>query len=654
MIDCQKNKSALSDVMLLIIAIVFFFCMNQYNGILVDAILYTLQAVHFVHPERFVGDVSFMYGNQDSFTIFSPLYVACIYLFGVSNAAMLLCFLSHLLFAGSFAYLIYSWFTKFHCQKIFFPFLILFFALYRFGELRSVIYPFNFVEPYVVPRTISVALALLGLGNFFSGKKKALAFILLGSLFNPLMAGWALPLWLFFFYPRLIFPIVVGSAIFPLTVFLGIGSFDSFDSDWLSPDSKNFYLIHFVPFGLFYFWGAIVFKKSVSLGRIFMALLFVWGIAFYWYVMAKITHHIFLNQTQIFRMEWFCVTTTFPLMIATLYRLWILKFRKKKNFSVSDYMLLAFPLLFWIDSLFIDGCLAFFSLRIKGFRVKCLELFCPGVVWGTITLIVCLEILRTLDFGVFDKYQIKEYICLLGIMATVAVVFMYFKKKYSKRKTFILLLVVATAIFSFSSLQFEEKMLAEIMIIAALTLVWSYSPQRRLNKSYLLIPFLWLVPYAMTHYDARTETQIWAENQIGQFWNETIFSGIAERGKVLFLTRGFHSIHPRLQFLTGAYIDNQSLAGGLLFRKQHIDALHRMSMLFFEKEKVPAVYDHNDFSEYWESLYNVDSLKKKFSFLCSHNEIRYLATDLDIGVQKPVDFYKFPAEEGQINLYQCP
>lgn len=641
---------------LFVVAIAFFFCMNQYNGILVDAILYTLQAVHFVHPERFVDDVSFMYGNQDSFTIFSPLYVVCINIFGISKAAMLLCFLSHLLFAGSFSYLMYSWFNKFHCRKIFFPFLIFFFALYRFGELRTVFYPFNFIEPYVVPRTFSVSLALFGLGCFFSNRKNALLFILLGVLFNPLMAGWALPLWLFFYYPRFILPVIACSALFPLTVFLGVGSFDSFDSDWLSPASKNFYLMRFVPFGLFYFWGTIVFKKNTSLGRTFKALLFVWGIAFYWYVMAKVTQHVFLNQAQIFRMEWFCITTTFPLIIATFYRRYVLKYRRNIPISVSDYLLLAFPLLLWIDSIIVNCSLIYFFLRIKNFRVKnedniyaVLRIF----ILVVLVLIGGAKLFRIAGLNLLDEYQTKECIRSLGFIGVVAISGMYLKKRYSKRKTFALLVVLSAAIFSFSPLQFEDKSLAEVAALAVLTIVWVY-PAQRMKNAIWVIPLFWLIPYAIVHYDTRFDSQIYSEKRIETFWNESIFSEVTERGDVLFVTGGFHSIHPRLQFLTGAYIDNQSLAGGLLFRKQHIDALHRMSMLFFEKEKVPAVYDHNDFSEYWESLYNVDSLKKKFSFLCSHNEIRYLATDLDIGEQKPVDSYKFPAEEGKINLYQCP
>lgn len=649
------NKFITFDRLLIVVAISFFFCVNQYNGIVVDAILYTLQAVNSVHPERFVNDISFMYGNQDSFTIFSPLYAACINLLGVSRSAFLLCFLSQLLFAVSFSYMVYSWFDRLHCKKILFPSIILFFALYRFGLLRSAIYQFNIVEPYVVPRTFSVAFALLGIGLFYTSKIKSLVFILLGMSFNPLMAGWALPLWLFFYYPKFTLPITVGSLLFPLTVFLGVGSFGKFDSDWLSPASKNFYLVHFVPFGLFYLWGTITFKNTFSLSKIFKALLFVWGIAFYWYAMAKVTGHIFLNQAQIFRMEWFCVTTTFPLMIVSFYRCVVLKFRKKRRLRKLNYLLFTFPLLLWVDSIFIDCALIFMLLRAKNVQLKDANKFYFGLrilVLVALVLVGLIELFRFININLFDEYQTKEFIRLLGLIGVTMVGGMYLKKVYPKRKTLALLVLFAAAIFSFVPLQFEEKSLAEVITLATLTLVWIH-PIQLTKKQYLIVPLLWLIPYAAMHYDTRTASQTYSEKQTELFWNKQPFPEVLNRGRILFVTGGFNYIHPRLQFLTGAYIDNQSLTGGLLFREQHIEALHRISMLFFEQEKVPSQYDHHEFPKYWETLYRTDSLQKKFSFLCLHNEIEYLASDIELNNKQIVDFYKFPGCEWKINLYKC-
>ena len=52
--------------------IVIFFAFSHYSGYVLDAVLYLLQTVNYLHPERFVNDVPFMFGNQDSFSIYSP------------------------------------------------------------------------------------------------------------------------------------------------------------------------------------------------------------------------------------------------------------------------------------------------------------------------------------------------------------------------------------------------------------------------------------------------------------------------------------------------------------------------------------------------------------------------------------------------------
>lgn len=86
------------NVAVYMLGIAFFFCVVRYNGIVTDSMLYTLQAVHYLHPERFVGDIAFMYGNQDSFTIISPIYALVLEFFSVEMGAKIICIVSHLFF----------------------------------------------------------------------------------------------------------------------------------------------------------------------------------------------------------------------------------------------------------------------------------------------------------------------------------------------------------------------------------------------------------------------------------------------------------------------------------------------------------------------------------------------------------------------------
>lgn len=74
------------------IAIFFFFSIARYFGYAEDAGRYLLQVVNYLHPERFVNDVPFMYGNQDSFTIFSPFISLFYKAFGVNAGGMVATF----------------------------------------------------------------------------------------------------------------------------------------------------------------------------------------------------------------------------------------------------------------------------------------------------------------------------------------------------------------------------------------------------------------------------------------------------------------------------------------------------------------------------------------------------------------------------------
>jgi hypothetical protein len=46
---------------------------RPYFGIVHDARLYMVQALHALQPERFAGDLYFAFGSQDAFTAFSAL-----------------------------------------------------------------------------------------------------------------------------------------------------------------------------------------------------------------------------------------------------------------------------------------------------------------------------------------------------------------------------------------------------------------------------------------------------------------------------------------------------------------------------------------------------------------------------------------------------
>ena len=65
-----------------------FFMLIHYYGFFSDASLYLLQVIHFLDPSRFENDVPFMFGNQDAYSIFSPIVAVFFKIFGVNAGGM--------------------------------------------------------------------------------------------------------------------------------------------------------------------------------------------------------------------------------------------------------------------------------------------------------------------------------------------------------------------------------------------------------------------------------------------------------------------------------------------------------------------------------------------------------------------------------------
>lgn len=60
---------------------------HPYWGIWHDARVYTLMAIRWLNPEAFSRDPWFMFGSQDAYSLFSPIYGSAIAIFGISAAA---------------------------------------------------------------------------------------------------------------------------------------------------------------------------------------------------------------------------------------------------------------------------------------------------------------------------------------------------------------------------------------------------------------------------------------------------------------------------------------------------------------------------------------------------------------------------------------
>lgn len=297
--NTEQKKKFWCGASSFVICLLSFFLIHPYQGISGDAALYLKNAIYGISPERFAGDLFFVGTSQDAFSLFSYLYRPLVLLLGSYNAAFFLATVSIGLWIFACLFLIRRWTANV------FPVFVFFAAIeYSYGQWARI------GEYLCTARTIAEALAILGFA-FLSRRKrwKSLVFFLLGTLFHPLMAGWGLPVWLFFFYPKTIVPIGILSLLFPLTGFLDVSLFATYDSVWAAS------ITEFYPKAWDVAWLVVLVAIFVLAHRIFFqgerrffrSFFLVLAIAAYWDFAGLAFKNVFLVVTQPWRIKWMLI-----------------------------------------------------------------------------------------------------------------------------------------------------------------------------------------------------------------------------------------------------------------------------------------------------------------------------------------------------------
>ena len=291
-----------------------FFALVHYKGFDKDAAIYLLQVMNYLHPERFVNDVPFMFGNQDSFSIFSPLIAVVFKILGVNAGGMVATFFTLLAFGGALIAFVCKWSKIFNAKQWRVPIVFALFVLMANKTYGSGSFYLPLFESYLVARVLSCVLMVVGLVFIYEKNRYiSLVFFVLSVLMHPLMGGWALLLWLLFFFPRIKVFVLVLSLIFPLTGFLHIGRFDFYPDDWkplyISPGWDEFITYS----SLLLFWLMIYrcFKGSL-LSKFSISLFWISFIGFYLQFAGSYTEHLLLYQAQPFRVQWLCMLPVVP------------------------------------------------------------------------------------------------------------------------------------------------------------------------------------------------------------------------------------------------------------------------------------------------------------------------------------------------------
>lgn len=649
-----------------LLAIVFFFSMVRYVGYEADAGIYLLQVVNYLYPERFVNDVPFMFGNQDSFTLFSPFMAFFFKTFGVNLGGIIVTFLFEALWCFGAFFFISKWAKYFHFERwssvVFFVFIVLLVkTTYDCGFFRNLLV----AEYYLVGRFMAAAIALWALGLFWGRSKYlSLALFVLATLMHPLTAGWGIVLWVLYYFPKTRWLVITCAVALPFLAFLHWGKFDFYSDDWLgrpliyAPNLGN----GLVYAGFLVFWLVMALRlKNIHAARYSRCMFLMCLIGFTLQYVAGYAEHIFLYQVQPFRVQWICIVSIVPILA-----------------------------LFWSECANDDGL----KIRIPSIVEK--VLFAVGfvffVVMQSIGNIVGLSFEQNVGsmswaLALIDVPEKMEPFgrCFLVLLMVVC----FIEKRYWLTFAFIIALchseikilpLIAIVLFLIPSVSpVLQKILVTFGIVGSFAEMLLHLPGSPLldnalgSMIFFLLLFvfmLWLlldlrgkmccVPLALflvtigawdfVKWDSRTKEHALIEKQMDSLFERPLFPQVKNRGGILFADCS-SPIQSRINFLTGAYADATIGVGEVFFKEQYILSNRRQSFMQY------GTPDEKGFPNYQakmkEIFDNRDLLLDRMSLLCGLGEIEYLATDHgDLPVNK-VDSVFLNMEERWFWLYSC-
>jgi hypothetical protein len=182
-----------------------WFVTRPYGGIWHDSQLYTAQALRHIQPDSFVHDLFFLYGSQDDYTLFSPLYAQAIRWLGIDQAALILTLSGQAL-----------WLTgAFLLARRLLPA-----PLHWLGLGLAIVlndyygyYILSYGESFLTPRLYAEGLAMMSLALLVDGRIGLAAGLLVAALLlhplNALMGGLVALFWFFHHYIRSMFSVVL-------------------------------------------------------------------------------------------------------------------------------------------------------------------------------------------------------------------------------------------------------------------------------------------------------------------------------------------------------------------------------------------------------------------------------------------------------------
>ncbi len=698
MLNVLKNK-----YLPFLFALPLFFCVYHYNGIIVDAVLYVTQYINSVDPARFVGDPAFEFGNQGALGFFSPIFGLFLEPLGVSVGAFVYTLTMQFAWIVAAVFMIKA-LLRLTWQRLWIlPTTIMFVVFFSIGMGFSGIRFFQYVSTYACSRSLSIALGIGALALLFNQKKLlSLLFVLAGTAIHPITAGWCLPFWMFYYFPKTRIPVFVFSLIFPFSFLLHTGRLDQFPSDWLErplPFSPNYEIIsRFVLLFVFY---AILFWRSrnTQVKRISFSVCLLTLIVCYWDAWGGFGEHIFLYQVQPWRAAWLLSVIAVPLGVcaikdsiraivkcgtATTHDLGmaffvvsfltrgnvllvtvvagILLMRQKKTLALKEFVFAFASIVLggYLVQQYLTWCVCGFH-AFMGYNYHVVSHFRDSFL--------VYQLVFTVGFIVFffrKKRFVLAGLLILSIFVSqfmllpILPFFLFFFPKKSLFKywggaAFIVILIVFDGMFDVEMRQTVMfgglPLFSWVCFATLLSFVSVY-----LSKwiKYLGIT-VWLVVcsvIAVVNYVSTSANWLESKTILDYYQHKALFPQVRERGEILFVVSGPYEWEPRLRFMTGSYFYSSIMTGSIFNREHYRTALERGHLLY-QKSRAPQSRAIYEFGDIINKLNITDTLVDRFSFLCKEKEIKYLVSD-KIDLPFVVEDKSIVPVDLQVYLHKCP
>ena len=667
-----KMKSLLEKKWFIYTAgLAFFFVLFRYYGYFEDAGRYLLQVVHFLHPERFVNDVPFMFGNQDSFTVFSPIMAIFFKMFGVNCGGIIAVLLIEFLWGLAAITLFARWTKMWGHPTWALPAFVACLVVLTNKQYGSGAF-FPIVDHILVARFAAEVFILLGLAFLWSRNRYvSLAMFLLASLLHPLMGGWGIPLWLLFHYPKLRLPLFIGAALAPLTGFLRLGRLDFYPNDWFGDR------LPFTPTGedaifyagvLVFWWVVWKFCSNLAVSRFASAVFWLCLIGVFWQYAGITLRHELLVQAQPYRVLWWGFIPMIPISALCLWDYFrnttsLSLFLKtmpglvRTAFFIALFFLVASAFLHNMVQLALEQNVGDVNLARNLMDLPAMLTSVHKVVLSVLALICLAE--RRFWFAI--AFSLSLFNGDLTILPIIAIVLYLFPSIQGLLKDFLIVAAIVISCAEYlSGLQASPLlgpgMQSSLFLVILFFLVDGITYLYRCHREDMLwIPFLLTIAafavWDVAKWDVRNESRILDERQMDAFFDQTAFPQIQDRGKILFVENGESPLQSRFKFLTGTYADETINIGEIFYKGQFLEARFRKNVLLLGDT---ILGNWGNYTRRIAEVYaNLDTLLTRVNFLCDIDAIAYFVSDYaDMPLPKQDSLY-LSVKNKYVYLYEC-